>query len=795
MEAKISVRSLVEFILRSGDIDNRIGSFSEQAMQEGGRIHRMIQKRMGADYRAEVPLAFVFHGKDVDITVEGRADGIIENESGVTIDEIKSTYADVMKYKEAKPLHLAQAKFYAYIYGAQNDIEVIKVRITYCNIETEEIKYFNEECKLSELETFVNEVCSAYEKWAKFSEEHRLARNESIQGLPFPFEYRDGQEELVKQVYYTICHSKKLFIEAPTGVGKTISTVYPSVCALGRDKAKKIFYLTAKTITRTVAADSLEILRKEGLKIKGILLTAKEKICMTEEKQCNPDKCPYAKGHFDRVNDAVFDMLNSEDSYTREVILKYAEKHKVCPFEMGLDASVFCDFIIGDYNYAFDPRAKLKRFFSDGKEKEYIFLIDEAHNLVDRAREMYSAELKKEMFLDIKRLTKDDAPEISKRANTVNSHLLKLKRECENVTFEPDIGDFTKSLLRLYSAMEKVLQDKEKTAKKGKERHIKLSEEVKEQLLEYYFEIFNFLDIYERVDDNYTIYCSFYGDGEFYLRLFCVNPRVNLKECMESSVASILFSATLLPIQYYKELLAGEADDYEVYARSVFNPDKRAVLIANDVTSKYTRRNDDEYKKIAHHIHETVSKRHGNYMVFFPSYSFMTKVYEAYEADFSFDIDKDVVLQSFNMKEKEREDFLNLFMEKRSESTLMGFCVLGGIFAEGIDLKNDALIGALIVGTGIPQVCLEQDIIKNFFDSRDENGYDYAYRFPGMNKVLQAAGRVIRTEDDIGIVTLLDERFLESGYRRLFPREWEGYRVADLNTLPGIVEKFWDEWL
>lgn len=792
MTAKVSVRSVVEFILRSGDIDNRMGTFSEQAMLEGGRIHRMIQKRMGADYSAEVPLAFLYEGDGIDITVEGRADGIIVNDSGVTIDEIKSTYADVMKYREAKPLHLAQAKFYAYMYALSEGIEDIKVRITYCNIETEEIKYFHESCTFKALEKFVNEVLKDYEKWAKMELEWIEKRNTSIKGLGFPFPYRDGQEELVKQVYYTICHKKKLFIEAPTGVGKTVSTVYPSVCALGQDKAEKIFYLTAKTITRTVAADCLDILREEGLRIKGIVLTAKEKICMTGDKECNPEACPYAKGHFDRVNAALFDMLTHEEAYTRETIEAYAAKHMVCPFEMGLDASSFSDFIIGDYNYAFDPQARLKRFFADGVTGKYIFLIDEAHNLVDRARSMYSASISKEMFLDLKRLTATDVPGIAKRAESCNKQMLVLKRACDNVLFDPPTDAFLRSMERLYAHLEKVLQDKEK---KGREKEkLTITGEQREALLEHYFDIAEFLNIYDRVDDNYKIYCSYDSKGDFYLRLFCVNPRTNLEECMQKACSSILFSATLLPVQYYKELLAGTEEDYEVYAKSVFNPDKRGILIANDVTSKYTRRSDSEYLKIAKYIDSIVSERNGNYMVFFPSYGFLNKVYEAFTdvADLS---NSTVLCQNTGMREDEREQFLNSFNDSSDENTLIGFCVMGGIFAEGIDLKNDSLIGAIIVGTGIPQVCLEQDIIKGFFDERGENGYDFAYRFPGMNKVLQAAGRVIRTEEDIGVVALLDERFKEIGYRRLFPREWDNAEFTDIASISSKVERFWNEWL
>lgn len=790
MEARVSVRAIVEFILRHGDIDNRIGSFTEQAMLEGGRIHRKIQGMMGGDYHAEVPLAFVFHGKSIDITVEGRADGVIVNETGVTIDEIKSTYGDVMKYKEANPLHLAQAKFYAFMYCLDEDIQNIKVRITYCNIDTEEIRYFHEDCTFTELKEFVSEVCSAYEKWAKMDMDWHIARNDSIIGLPFPFPYRDGQEELVKNVYYTICHSKKLFIEAPTGVGKTISTVYPSICALGQDKASKIFYLTAKTITRTVAHESLELLRPVGLMCKSIILTAKEKICMTGETECNPEACPYAKGHFDRVNDAVFAMLTEGQAYTRDTVVEYAERFRVCPFEMALDASLFCDFIIGDYNYAFEPRAKLKRFFADGVNKNYIFLIDEAHNLVDRAREMYSATLVKEDFLEIKRLTEVDLPLVAKRVEKCNKDLLVLKRICtDNQLIDPDIEPFTHSVMKLYGALEDVLQEKKDDKDKKK-----ISNEIKEKLLEFYFQLFDYLDIYERIDENYINYCSFDGANNFYLKLFCVNPKANLSECMESARSSVLFSATLLPIQYYKELLAGTSEDYEVYAKSVFDPEKKGLLIARDVTSKYTRRGESEYRAIATYIHNIVTKRHGNYMVFLPSYSFLQNVYTAYESMF-FDLEVELISQTSGMKEEEKEEFLGKFREERTDTILIGFCVMGGVFSEGIDLKNDALIGAVIVGTGIPQICLEYDIIKEFFDSRGESGYDYAYRFPGMNKVLQAAGRVIRTEEDIGIVALLDERFLQNSYRNLFPREWNDFKITTVDTVADETERFWDEWL
>lgn len=804
IETRISVRTLVEFILRSGDIDNRIGSYSENAMLDGTRIHKMIQKSMGSDYRAEVSLAYTYTEDDIAITVEGRADGIIENVEGVTIDEIKSTYADVMKFKEGKPLHLAQAMFYAYIYASTLNLPSIKIRLTYVNIDTEEVRYFHYTYLYEELEKFTAEVCHQYVKWARFENEWKAARNESIKGLPFPFEYRKGQGDLVRQVYYTISHKKKLFLEAPTGVGKTISTMYPSVQAMGQNLSSRIFYLTAKTITRTVADETVNIMRNRGLKTKSIILTAKEKICKTETCDCNPDSCPYAKGHYDRVNDAVFAMLTEQDSYTREVIEEYAERFQVCPFEMSLDVSLFSDIIICDYNYAFDPHAKLKRFFDDGITGDYIFLIDEAHNLVDRAREMFSATIVKENILDLKRMTADELPALSKRFEKVNKSMLELKHQCEKQLIDPPLDDFIGTLQRTYAALEAYLEEERRGEIKAK-----LSSEVKEALLTAYFDIGHFLETDELVDEHYTPYATYDDAGNFYVKLFCVNPRKNLEGCMAKARSAILFSATFLPIRYYMNLLAGTEEDYAVYAESVFDPHKKGLFIASDTTSKYSRRSDDEFFKIASYINTVTSQRHGNYMVFFPSYSFLEKVYDSYEENFA-DENVEVLVQTSGMREEEREAFLSRFrisnpesifdsiganVEVEDDSTLIGFCVMGGIFSEGIDLKNDSLIGAIIVGNGLPQVCLEREIMRTCFDSQDSDGFDYAYKFPGMNKVLQSAGRVIRTVDDIGVVVLLDERFLQSSYKKLFPREWSDYEVVTLDTVGRRIERFWDEWL
>ncbi|MGN0377169.1 MAG: ATP-dependent DNA helicase [Suilimivivens sp.] len=788
MEIQISVRNLVEFILRSGNIDNRRSKSPDNAMQEGGRIHRMIQRRMGSDYHAEVFLRHQVETENYSIVVEGRADGIIlQNE--VTIDEIKGTYREIHKIKEAVPVHLAQAKCYAYMYGIQNNLKAIRVRITYCNIDTEEIKYFHFEYDMEELIQWFDEIMASYRKWADFQFEWQKKRQQSIKELVFPFEYRSGQKDLVTYVYQTIYHKRKLFIEAPTGVGKTISTLFPAVKSMGEGRGQKIFYLTAKTITRTVADNTLEIMREKGLQFKSVILTAKDKICFMEEAECNPEYCPYAKGHFDRINDAIYDLLTNSDNFNREAIEKYALKHQVCPFEMCLDMSLFADAVICDYNYLFDPHVYLKRFFSEGIREDYIFLIDEAHNLVERGRDMYSAVLKKEDFLALKKIVKEYDSKMYRQLERCNRELLELKRSCENYAYEDEssIAPFARALVRLSSIIEDYLEDHEESP-------------VKNDILDFYFAVSHFLLIHENLDKNYVIYTQMESDGGFCIKLFCVNPSKNLRECMMRGRSTILFSATLLPIQYYKRLLGAEEGDYEVYARSVFDPERKGLFIANDVTSKYTRRSDMEYYNIASYIHKIVSRRAGNYMVFFPSHAFLQNVYDVFADYFLQQENTECILQEEYMNELSREEFLAKFEDihrevEKEAKTLIGFCVLGGIFSEGIDLKNDSLIGAIIVGTGLPLVCNEREILKHYFDEQGDNGFDFAYRYPGMNKVLQAAGRVIRTVSDVGIVALLDERFLTSSYLRMFPREWEDYERVSVEQIEKRVEHFWNEWL
>lgn len=842
-ELHTSVRNLVEFILRGGDIDNRSGRMITDAMMEGSKIHRKIQRSMGENYQAEVPLALTIEAEEYMLVIEGRADGIAygefpnqnsekeaytqdtfldrtgKSEEMVYIDEIKGVYRNVATMEAPVYVHKAQAMCYAYIYALQNHLDQIGVQMTYCNLDTEDVKLFQEVFAWDALADWFGNLIAEYRKWADWQIMWRRKRQESIQNLEFPYPYREGQRKLVGDVYRTIRRGKNLFLQAPTGVGKTISTIFPAVKAVGEELADRIFYLTAKTITATVAKETFGLLREQGYQAKIIQLTAKEKLCLCgntaiEQEaadqdnpypdfpqiklECNPQNCPYAKGHFDRVNDAVFELLQASDLFTREEILAQARKHRVCPFELSLDVATWCDNILCDYNYVFDPNVYLKRFFQDSSKEKYLFLVDEAHNLVDRSREMYSATLYKEDILAVKKIMKPHNQAIARTLDKCNKAMLDFKRECENYSVCESVGVLTFYLMRLVSQMEEFFEKPREFPDK-------------KTVLDFYFELRNFVNIYDLVDENYVIYDEMQEDGRFMIKLFCVDPSKNLQKCIDKSVSTIFFSATLLPINYYKRLLSTKEDNYAIYAQSTFDETQRLLAFGRDVSTKYTRRGPAEYEKIARYIRAAIRSKKGNYMVFFPSYKMMQDVYDVFVrveresdtrngvavsdeqniAEKSLEESLTIIMQHSNMNEAEREEFLQAF-EQEDGGTLVAFCVMGGIFGEGIDLKNDRLIGAVIVGTGLPQISNEREILKQYYDKQGLSGFDYAFRYPGINKVLQAAGRVIRTQEDRGIIVLLDERFLQSDYNALYPREWKNRIVGNVETVDAEICKFWE---
>lgn len=774
---RISVRNLVEFILRNGDLVSGSGTSDKEAMLKGSRLHRKIQKQMGSHYQPEVSLKKDTEYDDLILRVEGRADGIFLQDEQFCIDEIKGVYKKLELMEEPVLVHRAQALCYAWIYLDAHDLEKIDIQMTYAHLDTEVIKRFRETLTRAELKQWYEELTDSYHKWLAYQIEWRKKRNESMENLEFPFAYRKGQRKMVSGIYHAISKKEQIFIQAPTGVGKTLSAVFPAVRAIGQGMAETVFYLTARTITRTVAQDAFEILRDRGLLFKVITITAKEKLCFCDKPECDPEKCPYAKGHYDRINDAVYELWTTEQSFDRETLLRHAQKWQVCPFEMSLDLAIWMDGVICDYNYVFDPNVCLKRFFGENVSGNYLFLIDEAHNLVDRGREMYSASICLNDVIETRKFVKPYSQKLWKKLGKVKKQMEELRQNCGEWKVEENAGVLPISLLSVQGELDQFLEESP-------------AQEVVDGILDFYFEVRDFLNISELVDDNYVVYTAFDENGRFYMKLFCVNPAENLQKCLDKGNSTVFFSATLLPLQYYRKMLSTRSENFGMYVESPFEQKKRCLMICRDVSSKYTRRGYEEYRKIAEYIARMSWQKKGNYMVFFPSYRLMEDVYQVYQDEFSVSWVR-CISQHASMTELEREEFLEEFTEE-TEETLVGFCVMGGIFSEGIDLIGDRLIGAAVVGTGLPQVNCEREILKGYYDEKGEQGFDYAYRYPGMNKVLQAAGRVIRTKEDTGAILLMDERFLNRDYRNLFPREWNDACTCTLGNVEKHLQAFWD---
>ena len=771
---KISIRNLVEFIMRHGSIDNRYTS-SIKAI-EGIRGHQKVQKSYGDNYTAEVPLKYTLTYEDLEIMVEGRADGILIEDEKTIIDEIKTTTKDLLLIDEnTNPLHWAQAKCYGYIYSMQNELDNIDIQITYYNIDTKSTRILRQSYTLKELEEFFFWLIDEYKSWAQLESDWVNKRNESIKKLKFPFEnYRPGQRELAVRVYKSITDSKKCFAQAPTGTGKTISTLFPAIKAMGEDKTSKIFYLTAKTITREVAQNTISLMRKKDLKLKAVTITAKEKICKMDEVNCNPEYCPYANGYFDRINNSLKDILLKYNDYSKENIEKISEEYMLCPFELSLDLTNLSDVIICDYNYVFDPRVYLKRFF-DTKTTDYTFLIDEAHNLVDRAREMYSATLNEEKFVKVKKLISKKDKRITRVIKEIQSYF---EDKLEDLT-TLDENDLVESeapleLCEILSSFIKFVDE-----------YLARTNEENEELMDLYFDVYSFLSISDFYDKNYTtIYTKTFNGMT--IKIYCVNPQKVIEEKMKKAKSNIIFSATLIPMDYFMKMYSYDEEDFIINLKSPFDVKNRLLMIGDNVATTYNKRFETS-EDIASYIANCVQAKKGNYMVFFPSYKYMDLVFDKMKENYP---NINTSIQESNMSEEEKEEFLSMFDEDNKE-THVGFCVLGGHFSEGIDLTNDKLIGVIIVGVGMPQIGIERDIIKDHM--KDSNkGFDYAYVYPGMIKVLQAAGRCIRTDDDKGVILLLDKRYSQRRYQSLFPYEWyPNFRVRKSDDVKTLCEKFW----
>lgn len=762
-QVNIAVRPLVEYVFRSGDLDS--GFRTGTALTEGTKAHQQVQRSYGEADQKEVYLAADVPYGDLLFVIEGRCDGLLAQEDGsMMIDEIKSSSGNIpVAMDDTYPVHWAQAKCYAYMYAREHGARRMKIQLTYVQVITGEQRRFQQEADFAELEIFVNEVVEQYAPYAQMLRDHRMARDGSISDLKFPFaSYRDGQRKLAGAVYKVIAEGVHLFAKAPTGIGKTISTIFPAVKAMGEGQLEHIFYLTAKTITRTAAEEAFSLLQSKGLHMHVVTITAKEKICFQDQVSCRKEDCPFADGYYDRINGAVLDILASGTLIGRRQIEEYARKHQVCPFEFSLELAYAADVVICDYNYIFDPRVSLKRMFAESKSRTAL-LIDEAHNLVDRAREMYSASLNKGDFLSLQREYKGLSTEVHQAAKAVNGFFIQLRKDAADSGRKEQVSQQVPAQLieqveYFVLAAEQELSSRQDTAQAQAQL-----------LLQTYFAAQSFIRISRLYDERYVTYAEI-SSREVSVKLFCLDPSHLLQETGKGFRSHIYFSATLTPMSYYRDMLGAGEQDYTLSLPSPFHREQLEVQI-EPLSTRYHDREGTKLK-VAELLGRMIADRPGNYLFFFPSYAYMNLVHEAFIADFAEETGVQVLQQQGNMTEEERESFLSAF-DAGNEGTLAGFAVMGGIFSEGIDLVGDRLNGVAVIGVGLPQIGLERNIIRDYFNVQGKNGFDYAYVYPGMNKVLQAGGRLIRTETDQGRLLLIDDRYLHSHYAGLLPEEWK----------------------
>lgn len=758
----LSVHQLVDFLLRKGDIDNRV--FSSSTMQEGSLLHALYQSHQKKNYISEYPLATSIVVDDIEVHLEGRADGIIkEDDEHFIIDEIKTTVADLEEfYEQNKEWHLGQSQCYAYMFAKEQQLLNIDIRLTYIrqgNAKERSVKEFS--YTYNELDLIVTGYIEEYLDFYHILESLRKKRDSSIENLDFPFKnYRSGQKELGKYVYGIAKNGGHLFSEAPTGIGKTMSTLFPYIKSLPFDKESKIFYLTAKTSGKESAHNAVKIMNDKGAFIGSIVVTSKEKICFQETRACNPDECMYAKGYYSKIKSIINYALLKYRDFNHDTIVEIAKDYNVCPFELELDLSLYLDVIICDYNYMFDPISYMKRYF-DEDSSHYLALVDEAHNLVDRSREMYSETISEYDFIEAKKSVKKSS---LAKLKTQISKITKLFNEYKK-TYEEGfsiIEDIDENTFKIFTRFLEVMNEINKN----------YHEEMSKELTDFYLLVNRFMKLYELSNEAFLFYVSKH-DNKIKIRLLCRDASKFLRGIIHRIKAITFFSATLSPIDYYIDTLGGDKHlEPVIMLPSPFPKENLAILVAPKVSIKYKNR-ENTYEQVVEYINSFISSKVGNYFVYLPSYEYLDKLLKVMK------LPDDVIyyVQNKEMSEIEREEFISHFVSNPKHTTI-GFAIIGGAFSEGIDLVSDRLIGAVIVGIGMPKINYESDQIAEYYDSIGLTGHDYAYLYPGMNKVMQAIGRVIRDENDKGAVLLIDERYTINEYRSLFKKGWNQYEIV-----------------
>ncbi|MDA1300005.1 MAG: PD-(D/E)XK nuclease family protein [Proteobacteria bacterium] len=765
----LSVGELAEFG-RGGDINFRFSGRSTAG--EGVRGHQLVQQSRGPGYDAERSLMLLVDFGDHQVRVQGRADGVDQTSSPVTVDEIKTLRVPPEALpRDVRAVHWAQLSIYGHLLAVETGAPSIRLRLCYFDLTDETEAQFACEVSAQDLKSHFDRILGAYVGQIEATHRWHLQRNASIDGRAFPYGgFRPGQRDLSVAVYRHIAAGQQLVLQAPTGVGKTMGMLFPAIKAFVSGGCEQIFYISARTSGQLAAESALADLEQEGARLRSVTLTARDKTCFNPGTPCHPDHCSYARGYFDRRRGAVSTLLGVRTRLGRREIEDAAREFHVCPFEFALDLATEADVIVCDYNYVFDPAAHLHRFFDRDADSRYVLLVDESHNLVDRGREMFSAGLDKQSFMGgHRRFSNPGLASVVKALAGVNRQFLALQHGSGSSVsrLEAPPKGLIRSLKVLVEHLEAGLRDQPD----GVQR---------DELLQLYFRCLSFLRTTERFGPNFA--CIVERDQRSVIaRLLCLDPGPLLRLTLRKMRSTVCFSATLRPRAYFEPLLGVEESATWYLLPSPFPAEHLGVFIASHIDTDYRRRFDD-LPALVRLIIDTVESRQGNYLVFFPSYAYLDAVHDVM-GQVPFELRR----QTRGMTDPEQRRFLADFQHNGS-SSVVGFAVMGGAFAEGIDLKGNRLIGAIVVGVGLPRIGIERDLIRDHFGPR---GFEFAYQYPGMNRVLQTAGRVIRDELDQGVIVLADSRFAQPRYRAQLPEHWRVEPIARHDTLMDKIGQFW----
>ncbi len=683
----------------------------------------------------------------------------------------------------------------AYMVARERGLDSVSIRFIYLGEASGEVAEKTELVTKKKLEAFFNKCLVAVSIFAAPEVERVTERLPSMKKMKFPYgQIREGQSEFVRTAYRTLSRGGCLYATAPTGTGKTVSALYPALRALGDKRVEKVFYLTPKTTTKEAARDCLDLMAESGAIIRAVILTAKEKAC-AERHLCRKSRKMCKRSACNRIAEAALALSKLKKTVVgKEEIRAIADEYNICPYELSLTYAELCDVVICDFNYLFDPVVYIKRFFTKGGK--YAFLIDEAHNLHERAREMYSAEISlSELYAPAEAEILGSLSATKKLCSTAAAVLSDvllpyLKDELRADKEGRMYGAATLSEIpaRMYSLFDELMRVTEEEIFINQRATDDESDERLAYLRAFYYKNKKFTDIMARFDSAYKMFV-FYDNGEIRVKLFCLDTSPVIRQGLNKGQGAVLFSATLSPLDYYRSVLGGERSDEILEVNSPFDPSQLSVCIMDKISTRYSER-EDTLMAVCRAVAATVSAKRGNYMVFSPSFAYSEALSKVFQTKYP---KIKVISQRPDMTAKEKEEFLDEF-KKDDGSYLIAFCVMGGIYSEGVDLAGDSLIGAVIVGIGMPALSYEREAIAAYYQDKYDEGKQYAYIYPGMNRVFQAAGRVIRREDDRGVIVLIDDRFDDPIYRKSLPKLWEGVKfIGDSKTLNQELIEFWSQ--